>query len=531
MRRDAGGSLSLWLERLFAFLFEDDIAFTRAALAAYLGPDKGIDPEEESMLMGWAAWGRVEPRGERGVDRFIRFIESRQGPPSEAERKWLEALREVWISLFRISAVRREVGLELEDLLTGKRLFVSEHAGTLEAKEGQVLVAWIASLPDHHQLAGPVYPIPEETAPAARRVLAPTLGPPAGVALSPEERGRVTSRIPDLFRCVRIAARACLPEALRGGSPEPVAFCEAIYEVRDAEAVASRMSAAPGVIEDEPGRRFRWLRAGPGGSGGAEGEPEAAAWIEIRFVRLSLRAAIPGDLEEAKRFLGGLLAGAVEHRFDRLKDALEGVDRILPGPALELDGPGRGPPPREDEAIEAFDRAVGKRIRGALFPAGGALAPEPGRPAASGAGRERPPSPRPEGTHHSLPPLGHEAVCLRLPGLRGVAREVCDRVRRSDVAIQEVLAPEELMRQPAVEKFLSGHLRTLATQGCTNLDLLIEQGIVGNHLFCLVNHELQGRKTFWVDESLAWMLSETELDIAGSCLRLPFPAFALVLTD
>jgi hypothetical protein len=55
--------------------------------------------------------------------------------------------------------------------------------------------------------------------------------------------------------------------------------------------------------------------------------------------------------------------------------------------------------------------------------------------------------------------------------------------------------------------------------------------LLGVHLLYLVNFELHGRKIFWVDEALAWMLSETELDIVGRCLRLPFPACAFVFTD
>jgi hypothetical protein len=37
--------------------------------------------------------------------------------------------------------------------------------------------------------------------------------------------------------------------------------------------------------------------------------------------------------------------------------------------------------------------------------------------------------------------------------------------------------------------------------------------------------------TFWVDESLAFMLGCTRLDVRGEGLRLPFPCFALVFSD
>jgi hypothetical protein len=39
------------------------------------------------------------------------------------------------------------------------------------------------------------------------------------------------------------------------------------------------------------------------------------------------------------------------------------------------------------------------------------------------------------------------------------------------------------------------------------------------------------RKTFWVDEGLAYLLGRTETDVTGDRLRLPFACFALAFTD
>jgi hypothetical protein len=50
-------------------------------------------------------------------------------------------------------------------------------------------------------------------------------------------------------------------------------------------------------------------------------------------------------------------------------------------------------------------------------------------------------------------------------------------------------------------------------------------------LYWTVNFELHRRKTFWVHESLAYLLAQTDLDVVGQELRLPFACFALVFTD
>ena len=55
--------------------------------------------------------------------------------------------------------------------------------------------------------------------------------------------------------------------------------------------------------------------------------------------------------------------------------------------------------------------------------------------------------------------------------------------------------------------------------------------ILTAHIELIINFELHRRKTFWVDESLAYMLAKTDLDVPGSDLRVPFACFALVFTD
>lgn len=50
-------------------------------------------------------------------------------------------------------------------------------------------------------------------------------------------------------------------------------------------------------------------------------------------------------------------------------------------------------------------------------------------------------------------------------------------------------------------------------------------------LVAALNHELHRRRTFWVSESLAFMLQKTDTDVVGRDLRLPFPSFAMVFTD
>lgn len=94
------------------------------------------------------------------------------------------------------------------------------------------------------------------------------------------------------------------------------------------------------------------------------------------------------------------------------------------------------------------------------------------------------------------------------------------------------LAQVQLGDVPSVQDFLQHHARGLIDDaGCTIEDALADAAILGAHLFAYVNYELHRRKTFWVDESLAWMLAHTDLDIRGEALRLPFPSSAFAFGD
>jgi hypothetical protein len=118
-----------------------------------------------------------------------------------------------------------------------------------------------------------------------------------------------------------------------------------------------------------------------------------------------------------------------------------------------------------------------------------------------------------------------------VPRLRELVRDVSAMLRRAAGAETRCIAPNELLDIPPVERFVFDHVRSLIAKGWEESDALADANYLGSYVFALMNHAMHGKKTFWVDESLAWMLAETDLDIIGRCLRLPFPACAFVFTD
>ena len=131
------------------------------------------------------------------------------------------------------------------------------------------------------------------------------------------------------------------------------------------------------------------------------------------------------------------------------------------------------------------------------------------------------------------PPLGHESMERLVSGLAEVIRAVAARMRRTYGAdeIERVLSAEALTANLEVRRFLEESAREFHALGASAENALSSADLLGLHIEYACNFELYRRKTFCVDEGLAWMLSRTNLDIVGDALRSPFACFALVFTD
>lgn len=134
---------------------------------------------------------------------------------------------------------------------------------------------------------------------------------------------------------------------------------------------------------------------------------------------------------------------------------------------------------------------------------------------------------------HSLLPLGHELVRRAVPALDLVIRGAVADVRADPTILDDTgTVPVQMFRQlPTISAWIKSIVRTLADEagGLDAVHRFMRATMF--HVHYAVNFELNHRKVFWVDESLAWMLLQTNLDIEGRALELPFPCFAIALQD
>jgi len=114
------------------------------------------------------------------------------------------------------------------------------------------------------------------------------------------------------------------------------------------------------------------------------------------------------------------------------------------------------------------------------------------------------------------PPLVYERVASTVEGTADLVRAVAERLRAQPGfdEVSTVVADDALSSDLEIQRFVRDRGAAAAP-----------------YLRAMIDHELHRRKTFWVDEALAYMLDQTDLDVVGRELRVPFPAFALVFTD
>lgn len=131
----------------------------------------------------------------------------------------------------------------------------------------------------------------------------------------------------------------------------------------------------------------------------------------------------------------------------------------------------------------------------------------------------------------SIPPLAHEVLGRIVVGFRRAIETAVGRLRRSNGIESEPLNPKPLLSRSGLDEYFRERAHAMIGAGRAKDEVIAELDMLRAHAFYTLNYELHRRKTFWIDESLAFMLANTRLDVRGEGLRLPFPSFALVFTD
>ena len=452
-------------------------------------------PWDTSIAVAYVHHGHRSADGNRLIDRFV-AARGRALSPGEAAA--IVAMQRARASLFEIAAVRVGVGLDLRDLLSGKTLPVREMTGSARLREHDVLFAWVMELPDHRELTGAVFHVERAH---VERVRA---GLDAELAIA-------RTRWPGIA------------DADLVGSIAWVVF-DAVEAERGAEdASREAAEAPPPYTVDEDGDAEDDV-ADIGWTYDASCAPDPEVWLatdeaqKLAAVEAHHRA-LGVDLPNAR--LHATMHTIVENQLAAGAPAASRatLERFVAAGVTR------------HEAVHAIGSVVAGAIwdvlrrqtsvdQGAMIAALGRLDPadwhddEP---------EDEPPA--------AIPPLGHELLYLRVPGLRTAIEHAARAVRQDGWTESTLLDPPQLIDRSSIGEFLEQHAIALMAAGWSRQAAIADADLLSIHAFNILTYELHRKKTFWVDESLAFMLGCTRLDVRGEGLRLPFPCFALVFTD
>lgn len=536
--RDRAGAL----HRMFSRLDEDwEDAFERAR-EAWFGPYLGRpmqDHAEENVAFAldfWFCFDREEPtEGRRPVDAMLRYRGLTPG-----ERAYLTAVAKSRMSLYEVVDVRPGASITLRDLLTEREVQVRERSASRSVRRWDVVGARVfVGASGQPEIDGGLFPYNpahrEQLLLAARDAFA-------------EHGPRAKEHLPPLFAQQWMAEALDVPRVQMGG--HEVKFTTLSWEVVDRGAVLRALAGIQRIVPRE-GEADRWtFRDGDGG-------PESS-WrgdVDLEADRLvcqtptvedgvQLKALIEdaseGALREAQVTTQSLTEAMAQHGA-ALDAPEEPVPEELNDAALDfyarhyrdwLDEPVPalgGRTPRQAARIEAEHEGLTGLLKGLETMYTSALSQ--GLPAYDptwmweelGLG-DHPDAPA--GRAH--PPMAHERMPEIIDGFGALVEELARKWRkRASFDTWTVLTQEDLEGEEAFRSFVDGQ----AVGWSDPADLRAHLNLVCTHLHYAVNFELHLRKTFHVAPALAWMLGETDLDLSGDLLRMPFASFAVVCTD
>ena len=519
-----------------------------------------LDEDRRQMSLDvfdlWFWVDRPLPDGRLVVDRVVA-----EDPPAAAgERRYLESLRGTCMRLYEVVDQRPGASLTLRDVLDDTEVTVRERTASRELRRSDLLAARIVTpgASGEPEIEAGVLALPPLLRDPVVAELAARRGDFRRASPGASDKDFCQQMVPFLHSTwVSTIFEPRIP-ILKNTDGEDLLPTRTHFEVRDAARLIRALGRS-GEFERADGEgSWHWLGAN------REGQPVSLGTLKLGGPTLTLETNSAARGARGRALVEGLAGEAVAYRATSHED--------LTQPLLEaLRSPGDSAPPRldseeiprevlEDLTLDHYARYYRQWIDEAVPALDGetprAAARDPAlRPRLArlirdlegmyqDALRRSEPAYDPSWMWAELglvtaparthpPPLAHERWGQAMPGWDALSREVASHLRErpgfDDVS--HCVSERELLAELGVRRFFADQRGALERSGLFPQTWTETQARLARRLYWTVNFELHRRKTFWVDESLAYLLAQTDLDVVGRELRLPFACFALVLTD
>lgn len=489
-------------------------------------PGRASDPQlaavSDQLYDDWAFFDHELDAGDVMVDRFL----ATQPNLSEGERTYLRDLKASSLRLYEIEHVVPGDSLTLKDLLEGDRVTVQERAGSRTLHRfDRILTRVVPGGSGRPELEGLIQ-------------LAPMLAHGFTDQLR-ERRAKFTAAPARFYKSLVPAAHAFwLRSILRPAIPklnntdgEELVVTRVQFDVIDREALVSALDASP--LTRSHGDSWSWRGKN------AKNELVSLGLVTLTPHGLELEANSVARGTRGRAMIEQLAGPSVKHRATTHEDmqVLLRDAREKPPPETEA----TLPPEVQEAVVLDYSAKYYREWLDLPVPALDDLTPRSAstRPAMrprlidlmkgldgmyQRALQEGAPAFDPSwmwdelGLHDDAPPhpppLAFERLLADAPELRAAIEATAETTRAADLR-HLALSPEAVRLKLELQRALRS---TSAAQ-------------LTPWLPSLMNFELFRRKAFWVDEALAFMLANTQLDVRADELRAPFASFALVFTD
>ena len=490
----------------------------------------------DSAFLFWFAFDYQLGDGSYVVDRVLKA----NPLLASGERRYLEQVRSTAMMPYEVMAVRPGVSVVLRRLGTQQQIDVREKSASLTLKRWDMLVVRLNPLgpsggPEIEMGAMLIPPMVQEE-------IAEVVSQDLDNRPDADNGARRFKHLGAIFHQIWLATIVA-PQIPRLVTAEgdPVVYVTMQFDVLDAERARAAFSAEPS-LEGE-GDTWSWVADG-----------SLLGTIQLAGSQLTFETQSVLRADRGRQLIETVARDAIAYRGRDRVDPKEEVEKAI--------GSGKrpeAPPGAEDEIPpeikdQLFQEFMAKHSQGWLddhipaldqqTPRSAALSPAL-RPQLVGLLKEMEndylraladgkPGFDPTwmwdelglSDHQDAPRLrhplwlAHESMEQQLPGITEVVKSVAERryVEAADLAPVAV-TQEELRAEAAVQELIRN------SAGCLKPNALLA------HLEVYCSYEIGRRKTFWVDESLAWMLANTQVDVESRLFRLPFSSCVLVYTD
>ncbi len=524
--------------------------------------DRFLDREDElppNMLAlssdvrdSWFAFDRELDDGGRVVDHFLA-----QATLTVGERNYLTAMRRSSMRLYEVTDTVPGTSMTLRDLVEGTVVTVNERSGSRTVTRRTCIAARVLARghtggPEMDLGALHIVNLLRDSVLESVRELVADARQREGTDATVDD---LYKEMPPLFHQAWLSSifEPAIPE-LRTTDGEPMVLTRVSFHVDDAGAVQKALDGASDRgLETRRDRSWSWCGANRGG------QPTVLGSLRLAEATLTLETNSVERGARGRELIESIASELVRHRGTVHEDIRQRLAESITAQALGREDEPDATPSRLDpdvaEALVAEHHA--RHYRAWIDEPVPALDGKTPREASKlpalrdrlldlihglegmyeRALKDGAPAYDPSWMWDELdlgteidrshpPPLAHERVAERVRGSAEIAHAAAERLRKGAAFDDEatVLGDEDFRADLELQRFLRvEHGPSNETGG--------EGAVAAPYLRLMTNFELHRRKVFWVDAALSYQLEHTDLDVAGGELRVPFPSFALALTD